>query len=94
MKDMEYYKYNQNPSVGTLEMEVSDFMRDAMMKEMGFEIEMLRGEYRPLPNGMHYYKIEVPAEKEEIIKLFFQFLVAHPNTDGSVKVMSYPINNN
>lgn len=91
---MENYTFNKNKASGILEMEVTDFMRDAMKNELDFEIEMLSGEYKLLPNGMHYYKINVPEEKQEIIKIFFQFLVAHPNIDGSVKVMGYSINNN
>lgn len=94
MKEDQQFIYNQNSHIGTLEMEVTDFMRDAFKNEMGLELEMLKGEYKQLPNGMHYYKINVPADKEEVIKLFFQYLVQAPNIDGSIKIMSYPVNNN
>lgn len=92
--EQENYQYKSNSNEATLEMKVSDFMRDAMMKELGFEVEMLQGEYRPLAGGMHYYKIVVPPHKQEIIKMFFQYLLQNPTNDSSVKVMNYPVNNN
>lgn len=90
--NMEDFSYK--PIVGVFEMTVSGLMRDLFMKELGFEIEMLNGEYKSLPDDMHYYKFDVSEEKEEIIKLFFQHLVSHPNIDGSIKFMNYPVNNN
>lgn len=92
--DKENFQYNQNSLGGKFEMTVTSFVRDMFMKELGFEIEMLQGEYKPMSDGMHYYKFEIPVDKIEVIKLFFQALLDMPNLDGSIKVMSYPVNNN
>jgi hypothetical protein len=75
-----------------LEMQLTDYMQQQMKEIFDLEIEMLQGEYKKLPNGMHYHKIFIPPHKEELVMRFFKMCVEHPQVD--CKLMGERINKN
>lgn len=76
----------------TVECELTDYLYGQFRE--WFDIEMLKGEHRIMPNGMRWCKFELRDESKELFDKFIKALIAVPSDQLTVKYMGNNINPN